>query len=79
MNLIVKENQTVFDVAIVNTGGIENAYKFCLYFNLNMTNLKLPVGLLIDIIPDNEITLNKNIVDFFKQQKYKPAMAINIK
>ena len=65
---VVHEKQSLLDLAIVNTGVLEQAFELALQNNLSLTD-KLEVGNVIDISSE----ANVDVKNYFKNNKLIPA------
>ena len=72
MTVTILENQTIFDIMLINAGKIEAAYYFAAMYKVSLTGVVLPIGTYFGLIPDN-LPMDKKIIEFFKNQNEKPA------
>ena len=74
MQITVKNNQSIFDIALLKTGSIEEAINMSILFGISITDI-IEAGTVLDFTP---IITSKKILNYFENNKLTPATALAI-
>lgn len=74
MDIIVKNNQSIFDIALLATGGIEEAVAMAVELGYSITDT-VPAGTVLELTP---VLTSKKILNYFENNKLSPATALVI-
>jgi len=69
MTIKIKENQTLFDIALIHYGDANTAFAIARKNNISITDI-LAVGTEIEL---PEVNKNKAVVDFYANNNIEPA------
>lgn len=67
---IVKSGQSLYDIALQETGGVKGALQIAKLNNISVTDLLAPNQV---ILIDSEIVSNQKIVDYLKNNYITPV------